>query len=437
MATAAPYTAFPNQLSPRPARRQAARSAAGCRSAARSPPRCSAWPASTGCCSTASMRRTTCSSLVPQLMALKDSASAPVVRPPWNDAVVIKRLLDAGFYNFLIPFVESADEARRAVAATRYPPAGVRGVSVSQRSNRYGTVRTTSRSINDNIAVMVQIESRDGVAAAVEHRGGGRHRRPVHRPVGPGRGASVISAMPAIRKCRTRWRTVFDRGQGRRQAGGHSRPGRSRRAPLHRQWARRSSPSAATSACSGWRRRRCATSFAGADAAPHRGAILNGPIALGGVNNENRIHRARHHGHADGGQPDQGRSRSSSSTAFRASRRPLVDAGGKACALRQGSRAEGRHHHHDGARHAGRGRRAVRRRTAWREGLSQGQDRRRHELDLADRDQGVRAEDQRARLRLPRRAGLRRRGRRQGGVADDHGRRHARRRSTRSSRCSS
>ena len=41
--------------------------------------------------------------LIPQLMALKDSPSAPVVRPPWNDAVIIKRLLDAGFYNFLIP----------------------------------------------------------------------------------------------------------------------------------------------------------------------------------------------------------------------------------------------------------------------------------------------------------------------------------------------
>ena len=79
-------------------------------------------------------------SFIPQLMALKDSASAPVVRPQWNDMVMIKRLLDAGFYNFLIPFVESADDARRAVAATRYPPQGVRGVSVSHRSNRYGTV---------------------------------------------------------------------------------------------------------------------------------------------------------------------------------------------------------------------------------------------------------------------------------------------------------
>jgi 2-dehydro-3-deoxyglucarate aldolase len=64
--------------------------------------------------------------LIPQLMALKDSPSAPVVRPPINDVVILKRLLDAGFYNFLIPFVESAREARQAVAATRYPPAGIR-----------------------------------------------------------------------------------------------------------------------------------------------------------------------------------------------------------------------------------------------------------------------------------------------------------------------
>lgn len=103
--------------------------------------------------------------LIPQLLALKDSSSAPVVRPPWNDTVVIKRLLDAGFYNFLIPYVESAEEARRAVAATLYPPAGVRGVSVSQRQNRYGTVPDYLKSINENIALMVQIESAVGLDA--------------------------------------------------------------------------------------------------------------------------------------------------------------------------------------------------------------------------------------------------------------------------------
>ncbi len=104
-------------------------------------------------------------SFIPQLMALKDSPSAPVVRPPWNDPVAIKRLLDAGFYNFLIPFIESADEARRAVEATRYPPAGIRGVSASQRQNRYGSIPDYFPRVNDNIAVMVQIESRTGLAA--------------------------------------------------------------------------------------------------------------------------------------------------------------------------------------------------------------------------------------------------------------------------------
>ncbi len=108
------------------------------------------------------------STFIPQLMALKDSASAPVVRPSSNNEVEIKRLLDAGFYNFLIPFVESAAEAQRAVAATRYPPMGIRGVSVSQRSNRYGTVPDYFKSINDHICVMLQIESRAGVAAARE-----------------------------------------------------------------------------------------------------------------------------------------------------------------------------------------------------------------------------------------------------------------------------
>ena len=77
---------------------------------------------------------------IPQLMALKGSPSAPVVRPPCNEPIIIKRLLDIGFYNFLIPFVETAEEAARAVASTRYPPAGIRGVSVSHRSNMYGTL---------------------------------------------------------------------------------------------------------------------------------------------------------------------------------------------------------------------------------------------------------------------------------------------------------
>nr|HMS06706.1 aldolase/citrate lyase family protein [Burkholderiaceae bacterium] len=128
--------------------------------------------------------------LIPQLMALKDSPSAPIARPSWNDTVEIKRLLDAGVHNFLIPFVESAEQARAAVAATRYPPQGVRGVSVSQRSNRYGDVKDYFKRVNDQISVLVQIESRAGVAAAAQIAAdahdpclfaGPRHRPPRHR----------------------------------------------------------------------------------------------------------------------------------------------------------------------------------------------------------------------------------------------------------------
>jgi 2-dehydro-3-deoxyglucarate aldolase len=107
-------------------------------------------------------------SLVPQLMALKDSPSAPVVRPHWNDGVVVKRLLDIGFFNFIFPCVQSAEEARRAVASTRYPPEGTRGVALAHRSNRYGTVEHYLDQVNDNVTVIVQIESRSAVDAVDE-----------------------------------------------------------------------------------------------------------------------------------------------------------------------------------------------------------------------------------------------------------------------------
>ena len=106
--------------------------------------------------------------LIPQLMALKDSVSAPVVRPPANEPVIIKRLLDAGFHNFLIPFVESAQAARDAVAATRYPPQGIRGVAMVQRNNRYGAVPDYFKLANANMTVLVQIESRAGIDAVSE-----------------------------------------------------------------------------------------------------------------------------------------------------------------------------------------------------------------------------------------------------------------------------
>ena len=104
-------------------------------------------------------------SLLLQLLALKDSPSAAVVRPEWADPILLKRLLDLGVYNFLMPFVESAEQARAAVAATRYPPQGMRGIAIAQRSNRYGYCPEYFERINENICVLVQIESKLGVEA--------------------------------------------------------------------------------------------------------------------------------------------------------------------------------------------------------------------------------------------------------------------------------
>jgi len=99
------------------------------------------------------------------LQALQGSGSAIVGRPSENNAVQIKQMLDIGFYNLLIPFIESGEEAARAVAATRYPPQGIRGVSMLNRSNRYGNVPEYFSTINDNICVLLQIESEAGIAA--------------------------------------------------------------------------------------------------------------------------------------------------------------------------------------------------------------------------------------------------------------------------------
>jgi len=95
-----------------------------------------------------------------QLQALVGGTAAPVVRPAWNDMVIMKRLLDVGVQNFLVPYVQTPEEARAAVAATRYPPEGIRGVAVTHRANQYGRVKDYFKRANDEICLIVQIETR-------------------------------------------------------------------------------------------------------------------------------------------------------------------------------------------------------------------------------------------------------------------------------------
>ena len=78
------------------------------------------------------------SGVLPLLQAAATGASHCVVRPAWNDPVLLKRLLDIGAQTLLVPFVQTAAEARQAVAACRYPPEGIRGVAGSTRASRFG-----------------------------------------------------------------------------------------------------------------------------------------------------------------------------------------------------------------------------------------------------------------------------------------------------------
>ncbi|MCE2917663.1 MAG: HpcH/HpaI aldolase family protein [Rubrivivax sp.] len=94
------------------------------------------------------------------LQALGSTRMVPLVRVPWNEPVVVKRVLDAGALTVLFPFVQTADEARAAVAATRYPPAGVRGMAGMSRATRFGTDPDYLRLANQKVGVVVQLESR-------------------------------------------------------------------------------------------------------------------------------------------------------------------------------------------------------------------------------------------------------------------------------------
>jgi 4-hydroxy-2-oxoheptanedioate aldolase len=98
--------------------------------------------------------------LVSQLQAMGRGTASPVVRAAWNDAVLIKRILDIGAQSILLPYVQTAEEARRAVQAVRYPPRGTRGVSGSSRASQYGRVKDYLSRADEEICLILQIETR-------------------------------------------------------------------------------------------------------------------------------------------------------------------------------------------------------------------------------------------------------------------------------------
>jgi 4-hydroxy-2-oxoheptanedioate aldolase len=111
--------------------------------------------------------------LLSQLQAMQGGTAEPVFRIPWNEPVIIKRALDVGARSLLIPWVQNAEEVRRAVASTRYPPLGIRGVARAIRANDYGRTADYHRNAHLDTCVLVQLETRTALSdieavAAVE-----------------------------------------------------------------------------------------------------------------------------------------------------------------------------------------------------------------------------------------------------------------------------
>lgn len=102
--------------------------------------------------------------VVHMLQAVQGTSVHAIVRVPWNDTVTIKRVLDAGSDTLLIPFVETAVQARAAVSASRYPPEGVRGMAGLSRASQFGARKEHFRTANKRQATIVQLETPQALA---------------------------------------------------------------------------------------------------------------------------------------------------------------------------------------------------------------------------------------------------------------------------------
>ena len=173
-----------------------------------------------------------------QLQVVAAYPVSPVVRPAWNDNVLIKRHLDIGAQTLLIPYVQNADEAAAAVAATRFPTRGVRGVAGVTRASRFGRVADYAKRAEEELCLLVQIETREGLenleaiartdgvdgvfvgpadlAAGLGHLGEQSHpdvqsaiREAIGRIRACGKGAGILATDEASSRRYIEWGTTF------------------------------------------------------------------------------------------------------------------------------------------------------------------------------------------------------------------------------------
>ena len=176
--------------------------------------------------------------VISQLQAVAAYPVSAIVRPAWNDKVLIKRYLDIGAQSLLIPYVQNANEAAEAVAAIRYPTRGVRGVAGVTRASRFGRVADYAKRAEEELCLLVQIETREGLesleaiaktdgvdgvfigpadlAAALGHLGEQQHpevqsaiQDAIKRIRGLGKPAGILATDEASTRRYIEWGTVF------------------------------------------------------------------------------------------------------------------------------------------------------------------------------------------------------------------------------------
>ena len=101
-----------------------------------------------------------------QLKAFEASPTPAIVRVPWNEPITVKRILDLGAMGIMFPMIQSVQEARAAVAATRYPPHGNRGFAGSTHATKFGRITDYVARIDDEMTVILQLETADAIAQA-------------------------------------------------------------------------------------------------------------------------------------------------------------------------------------------------------------------------------------------------------------------------------
>ena len=176
--------------------------------------------------------------VISQLQAVAAYRVSAIVRPAWNDKVLVKRYLDIGAQSLLIPYVQNANEAAEAVAAIRYPTRGVRGVAGVTRASRFGRVADYAKRAEEELCLLVQIETREGLdsleaiaktdgvdgvfigpadlAAALGHLGDQQHpevqsaiQDAIKRIRGLGKPAGILATDEASTRRYIEWGTTF------------------------------------------------------------------------------------------------------------------------------------------------------------------------------------------------------------------------------------